>query len=333
MAKAVRKSRGHRRKRREEQKNKTMDDYVPDPDVEERVDFETLGFDCMFIDGHRYLLCVGKKGGLLSIAALSDGTKNTIGKAMKAIVEGYARNRIQVLNAYNMHSHQPLNGDSNDVLPDLIVGSITSDGEQAIINSGLEILSSQGISTLPVATGEHVGFVERPVRTIKERVAAIRASLPYALDKKMLDWLLVYVVNWLNLMPRTGWNMSALARHTRRRLNYSDITKAKFGDFVVSVRTEKHITANGQRGAIGVCLGPILTTPGSIYFMSLETKAIKVRHRYEILSGIDGVSIFGVNKYISRISAHIMITMQPYEIHYPQAIVCILRLNWISQIR
>ena len=315
MAKAVRRSRGQRRERKQKREIEALDDYVADPDVSGPLAHETLGFDCLFIDGNRYLLGVGKIGGLKSIAALSDGTKKSIGNAMVTFVDGYKRNRIQVLEAFNAHNNQALDADSPDVLPDLVVGSITSDGEQAIINNGLERLTSLGISTLPVAAGEHVGYVERAIRTIKERVAAIRSSLPYALDKRMLDWLLIYVVNWLNLLPSTGRSISAFTRHTRRRLNYTELTKAKYGDFVVAVRTEKQSAANGQRGEIGVCLGPVLTTPGSIYFLSLDTKAIKTRHRFEILHGIDGVAIFGENKHMAPPAMYIK-NIGSYNDHY-----------------
>ena len=63
------------------------------------------------------------------------------------------------------------------------------------------------ITALLNTTGasEHVPEVERQIRVIKERVRAVRNSLPYNIIPKLMIGMMVrYVVSWLNNFPSTG---------------------------------------------------------------------------------------------------------------------------------
>ena len=308
ISKATKKSRNRKKRSSSVEKDNLLEQP---PVTEELLDphlkHETVGFDCFFINKRRYLLGVGKHGSLLSVVHVQDGTKKTIGKAMHDIIMAYRRNRTEVVSAYNHGALTPPDYSAEDddtVAPILIVGEVISDGELAIINSGLELLPSYGIQVTPLAAGEHVGFAERPIRTIKERVAAVQASLSYQLDDILEPWLVVHVVNWLNLMPKTGRALSAFTMHTRRRLAYKDVTRVAFGAFVVATRVEKQRVANNTRGELCVALGSNLNTPGSYFVYSVDTKQIKLRKRFEVLSTIDGASIFGANRYAAAMPTY-----------------------------
>jgi hypothetical protein len=297
LGKATRKSRV--RKCSETTPSRTL----PLPPLIERVETtnlrkEILGFDCFFIDGIRFLISVGKHVGLINVVQLINGTKPVVGKAMLEVIKAYQRNRMEVMTAISLSGTALDDDDDGETgASSHGVGEITSDSEAAIVNSGLEMLAVHGIRVCPKSAGEHVGFVERPIRTIKERVACIRTCIAYEMTDLFLGYMVVYVTNWLNLMTKTERGSSAYIRSTCRKLSYKDLTRARFGDFVVATRVEKVITANGLQGEAGVCLGPSLNSPGSIYFYSLTTKEVKLRHRFEVLTNIDGVELFGVNKH------------------------------------
>jgi hypothetical protein len=56
-----------------------------------------------------------------------------------------------------------------------------------------------------VGRGEHVGPIERPVRTIKERVRCSCQSLPYKKITRLMTWSIVESsVTWLNAFPAKG---------------------------------------------------------------------------------------------------------------------------------
>jgi Reverse transcriptase (RNA-dependent DNA polymerase) len=161
----------------------------------------------------------------------------------------------------------------------------------------MQLLAKYGITMEPLATGEHVSYVERQVRTIKERVSAVRCSLSYQLDSVMLIFLTLYITDWLNLIPKFGKSVSGYTRHTRRKLNYQEVTRVGFGTCVVSPRRAMTGLTNWARNEPGVAVGMLTEVPGSIFFYSLETNEVKRRCRFNAVQDIDLTAKFGVNKF------------------------------------
>lgn len=158
------------------------------------------------------------------------------------------------------------------------------------------------IEVKPKAAGDHVGYVERAIRIIKERVVAIRASLRYKLDDILLRWLNVFVVTWLNLFPKRDQVFSPFSLHTKTRLDYRDLTRARFGDAVVAHRVATSETQNYTHGEPGVCVGVSVYAPGAIWFLSQETGKVKLRRQFELAPAIDLVAVYGVNKYAAPVA-------------------------------
>ena len=68
-----------------------------------------------------------------------------------------------------------------------------------------EMLLALGITLNVCAANEHIPLIERCIRTFKERVRAIRHSLPYKnMPGLMIVHLVYFVCHWLNAFPPKG---------------------------------------------------------------------------------------------------------------------------------
>jgi hypothetical protein len=192
----------------------------------------------------------------------------------------------------------------------LDVRTVISDGENSIIKGGLETLVPYGINVVPLSAGEHVTWVENPTRTVKERVACVRAGIVWNLTAIMIQYLVIHVVNWLNLFPVGDNRRSPYSNSAMKLLHYKELTRARFGEFIIAYRWKKGEGA-GQKGEFGVCLGASLISPGSIYFYSYSTQEVKMRYRFKYVKNVDGVKLFGKNihaapptTYASKVSEY-----------------------------
>ena len=83
------------------------------------------------------------------------------------------------------------------------------------------------------AAREHVGEIERSIRTIKERGRSILSTLPYTtLPKQLVIHLVYYVVMFLNAMPsKIGISDTISPRGIvmRRRLDWNKHCTGEFG--------------------------------------------------------------------------------------------------------
>ena len=258
-----------------------------------------LGFDHYFFEGHRFLLCVEKNTGFMLVAYLANGTKEVVGKAMEDMVDYFTRNRLRVLEAHNLaEGRSPSEGaEDAQMFSELGISHVTSDSERAIISSGLERLTRRGIDTRPVASGRHVGWVERPIRTIKERVVAVLLQLSFKATEVMVVYLQRHVVMWLNMTPKAGQQWCAYTRLARQRLSYRELTRAEFGAAVVVPRKGSAENRNSANSEQGMLLGADLQKPGSYHFLSFESGIVKSRSDFDCVSTLDLVAKFGPNPH------------------------------------
>ena len=128
------------------------------------------------------------------------------------------------------------------------------DGEFAKLESSFDIVE---INT--TAAREHVGEIERSIRTIKERARSISTVLPYTtLPKQLVIHLIYYVVMFLNAMPaKTGISETISPREIvmRRRLDWNKHCTGEFGEYV-EAHIDPDITNNNKtRTFSGIYLG------------------------------------------------------------------------------
>ena len=257
-------------------------------------DGEVLLFDLMYVDGKPYLVTSGLKRKLKTIVALPNKTAQSIMNALNLIILDYKRAKVRVEALTDLYTHL---GELDGPLADREVSEIQSDNEPGLLANALKLMDLYGVDCKQVPAGEHVGGIERPIRTIVSRMLAMRISLPYQLPDKALPWLAAYCVHWMNIYPSTVSNLSAWNEHNSMRLLYSDVTRAGFGESVFAWRPVQNLPDGVPPGEEGICFGMNPRSPGAIWFYSLETGQVKSRTRFSTIPGRDLTGRFGVNRY------------------------------------
>ena len=168
----------------------------------------TLCADVMFCDKLVMLTTVLRRIGFTTIDILKNQSITTIHKALQKVFAVYSHREVPIRNLLTDRQFLPL----DEVL-----------------------LREDNVKLNTTSANEHVGDVERNVRVIKERVRAVKATLPYTvLPKLMKIALLKLTAFWLNLFPRKGQikalfgpRMLLLGEMT----DYNKICKVPFGAY------------------------------------------------------------------------------------------------------
>lgn len=295
VAKAVKRSKHARTRGKGKSTQSELSDVLVEPVEYLKKQKKILGFDRYFMDGESYLLAVDKEDKFLSSMHMKNGTLSEATKCMGLIYDDYvaqAQEEIQIQNLRDYDGHE-----DNALItsPNQIVSRATMDGEKALISAAMEVLGSRGAKIAPRAAGDHVGWVERPIRTIKERICAVKLQLPFKSNRVITPWLNVHVVNWLNLLPRGIEKISSFSRHTHSKINYADFTKFLPGQAVVAARAGTKESYSGARGEQGIALGGVILFPGNYYFYSFETGIVKIRRSMEVCDTLDVALVLGAN--------------------------------------
>ena len=133
-------------------------------------------------------------------------------------------------------------------------------------------LADMGIALNETSRDEHVGDIERYIRTVKERMRAVYNTLPFS---KILGRLVIEMakasVFWLNGLPPKdyfGNNMSPCTIVTGQKLDYKRHCRYQFGEYVQT--HEQHDDSMDPRTVGALALHPTGNTQGSFYFMSIS---------------------------------------------------------------
>jgi hypothetical protein len=222
-------------------------------------------------------------------------TTDALRVAIKMIIDEFKRAKIFVEELFNIYGWSVENERRAQLAEEGTVAEVISDGEGGILALTLELLDEENIGAKQVPAGQHVEFVERPIKTIKMRVSAHRIGLEFKLSSKMIVWLVVYVVNWGNQFASIGMKMSAWSYHNGMRLLYRDVTRAGFGKAVIAYRPVMKLVPGQARGEVGVSMGFNPRYPGSIFFISSITENVKTRARFSLAPETDLVALYGRN--------------------------------------
>jgi len=241
---------------------------------------EVLGLDLMFYKGRIYLIAVGKISRYLHVVPIKSRTKGDVVIALKDVFNDYRRNQLEVLDIFIARDATKRNYRDFELKDP--IKKVISDNEGAFIAAGLLELPMLGIDQEFVSSGEHVAFVERPIRTLKERASATECSLPYVCEDVVLDGLICCVARWMNILPSPKAPYGAWYKLTGYKCSYRALCLTKFGDPVIAHRTSGKLGSGQARGELGISLGPVCNKRGSIYFYSLITHQVKQRRRYAV---------------------------------------------------
>ncbi|KAG7356172.1 enoyl-CoA hydratase [Nitzschia inconspicua] len=129
---------------------------------------------------------------------------------------------------------------------------------------------------------DHIGDVERSIRTIKDRVRSTYRMLPFRqIPRIILGHLVHNAVFWLNSFPSgTGptTHHSPAYLMTGRQVTYKAHAQLEFGEYVQT--HEEHSNDMRERTAGAICLGPTGNAQGTHFFMSLATGSLIRRTRW-----------------------------------------------------
>ena len=144
------------------------------------------------------------------------------------------------------------------------------DGEFVPLHGGLAEI---GITLNETSRDEHVGDIERYIRTVKERMRAIYNTMPF---HKVLTRLVIEMaktaVFWLNAFPISGGasgNLSPRTISTGQKVDYKRHCRFQFGEYTQT--HEEHNNSMNARTVGALALRPVGNGPGSFYFLSIST--------------------------------------------------------------
>ena len=134
------------------------------------------------------------------------------------------------------------------------------------------------INTTPAR--EHVGEIERDIRTVKEWSRAVVSYQPYTiLPKPIVIHLVYFSVLWLNKKPnKLGISQVHSPREifTGRKLDWAKHLQAGFGDFV-KASYDRDVTnrVRDMRTYDGIYLGPTGNCQGTVEVFDICTGKVK----------------------------------------------------------
>jgi hypothetical protein len=171
------------------------------------------------------------------------------------------------------------------------VRMITVDGELSI-KSNISVFEDAGIFMNVLGTGSHACKVERLIRTIKERIRVILASLAYKMPSVWLDDLVQYVCYKLNSLPTKGnaENKPPRMMIFGQEINYLTHSKGAFGDIVTTKeRNDKSYNSVEPRGRRGIIISHPQNSNGGVKVFMIDNGEILLRDNMIVTPADDTV--------------------------------------------
>ena len=143
-------------------------------------------------------------------------------------------------------------------------------------------LADMGITLNTVARGEHVPEIERHIRTIKERVRCVYATMPFnKIPSRMLVELVYFCIFWLNSFPAKDGISDTLSPRSivyGTHIDFTKHAKLQFGEYVQAHEEHDNTMATRTTGAIA--LRPTGNAQGGYYLYNLSTGKVLNRNHW-----------------------------------------------------
>ena len=164
---------GHQGKKVRQKPQRVEVEYVAIPrDIYSLHRFVTLTADIMFVNGVAFLITLSRQIRLVTIEHVPSRTALQLSNSLTKVKQLYGRGGFTV----------------KIILMDMEFTKIENDMEDVVINT--------------TAAREHVGEIERQIRTVKERARCVISTLPYKyLHHQLIIHLIYFVTFWLNAFP------------------------------------------------------------------------------------------------------------------------------------
>jgi hypothetical protein len=215
------------------------------PEVHERNRSITLGVDIMFVNKLPFFITVSKE--------MKFGTVNHIdNRRQETILECIKR----VCNLYKLGGFH--------------VDQIDSDKKFTPLRSNL---ADMEIGLNAASDDEHVGRIERYIRTTKEQTRSVWNTIPFTkIPNRMVIELVKGSVSWMNMFPADDGISQTLGPHviiTGQQADYQHHCRIETGSYVQP--HEKHDNTMRTRTIGAIALRPNGNAQGGYYFLSLST--------------------------------------------------------------
>ena len=133
-------------------------------------------------------------------------------------------------------------------------------------------LAEIGITLNETSRDEHVGDIERYIRTVKERMRAIYNTMPFRkVPARLVIEMAKTAVFWLNAFPVLGGASGNLSPHTiltGQKVDYKRHCRFQFGEYTQT--HEEHDSSMNPRTVGALALRPVGNGQGSFYFLSIS---------------------------------------------------------------
>lgn len=242
--------------------------------VEITSDGIVLCLDIFFIAGVPFLLSISRSLCLQVVTYLKDRSAESVAEAIKS-----------QLSTYKSRGY--------------VVTHLLVDGESAIKVIQDE-LQDQGIFLNIATPGEHVPEIERAGRLLKERVRCYWNASPYQLDITMLDHLVKFCVQTINLFPKKGAldNKSPRELFLNQHVDYEAFCRLSWGEYCQVYAEEKITNTMNPRTIGAIALSYTGNLQGGFYFLNINTWKVISRRSWNIIPMTDDV-IAQINKQVS----------------------------------
>jgi hypothetical protein len=251
----------------------------------------TLAADVFFVDGTAFLLTVSRRIKFVSAEHLPTRTAVSLSKHMKRALDVYGR-------------------------AGFIVRNILMDGEFEKLKP---LMPSVECNT--TAAKEHVSEAERAIRTLKERMRGLLATLPFThIPKRMKIEFIYFMVLWMNAFPvKSGISQTFSPREllVRWRLDYKKHCRVFPGTYCEV--HDKPVPTNTMvsRTHEAIALGPTGNLQGSVKFYCINTGRVLKRRSFTPMpmpeSVIQRVNRIGERERQGRTFQFLNRRGEPYE--------------------
>ena len=223
----------------------------------------TLCVDIMYVNRVAMLVSISRKIRFGTLEVIPNNKSTVLLKGLKSILQVYQCRGFQIEMAL-------------------------MDGEFGHLRGEL---ASMGVTLNETSHDEHVGEIERFIRTIKERMRAIYNTLPFRkIPARVVAEMGKACVFWLNSLPpqsNFGNDLSPRTIVTGQRLDFKRHCRFQFGEYVQT--HEQHNNSMMSRTVGALALRPTGNAQGGFYFLSLSTGRVLNRLRATALPMPDNV--------------------------------------------
>lgn len=247
------------------------------PEIMSRYQFVTICADVMYVNGVPFLVTLSRHIRFGTVEALASRRLPMLVSGIKNVLQIYRRAGFQVNQALMDGEFEPMRGD----------------------------LAELGVALNTTARDEHVGDIERFIRTIKECMRATYNTLPYRnMPPRLIIEMAKHAVFWINAFPHANGiagNRSPRSIITGMHLDHDRHCRYQFGEYVQT--HEEHDNTMAPRTIGALALRPTGNAQGSFHFFSLSSGRVITRNRATVLPMPDDV-IAQVHRIARRQKSH-----------------------------